>query len=500
MIPLFEKFSNLLNRREQDRPRHQGRRLGVESLEDRCVMTATATGVVSGVAFVDFNSNLIHDAQEVVAPGIQATLTGKTTLGSAVSVSATTDSNGAYSFLNVQPGTYHLNYSPTSGLPGSLVSSFSVKGGQTVTRDIATPGVPLELVSLNQYLSDSTLASGVFQPAGGGDGLASSRANNAPTLLASAVLSVSGVKNGSNVIDLAGTFTDPDITNSHVSFKTSAGSIDVQLFDKLAPKTVANFLNYVVSNRYDDAIFHRLGAFLHGSLTTRDVLQGGLFKFDSSNNQGNLTTITEAWARRRVLRLTYRSAGKRRPKEVIVEPYFLEPSAAGFATYLIGYSRTHGQMRTFKIERVVSAHKEPESFTLAAELDVDTLLSSAWGVIWGEGTAVKLRFKPDVAWRVKESRWHPSQQIEELPGGGCLLTISVASIMELGRWVRGWGDRVEVLEPAELRAELRDEAVRLARQYSAQPKKLPRPHASRPAKHARTAGGALPLSADPARE
>ncbi len=292
MIPLFEKFSNLLNRREQDRPRHQGRRLGVESLEDRCVMTATATGMVSGVAFVDFNSNLIHDAQEVVAPGIQATLTGKTTLGSAVSVSATTDSNGSYSFLNVQPGTYQLNYSPTSGSPGSLVSSFSVKGGQTVTRDIATPGVPLDLVSLNQYLSDSTLASGVLQPAGGGDGLASSRANDVPTLLASAVLSVSGVKNGSNVIDLAGTFTDPDITNSHVSFKTSAGSIDVQLFDKLAPKTVANFLNYVVSNRYDDAIFHRLGAFLHAPSTTKDVLQAGLFHFSTTNNQGSLTNIT----------------------------------------------------------------------------------------------------------------------------------------------------------------------------------------------------------------
>ena len=208
----------------------------------------------------------------------------------------------------------------------------------------------------------------------------------------------------------------------------------------------------------------------------------------------NLTTITEAWARRRVLRLTYRSAGKQRPKEVIVEPYFLEPSAAGFATYLIGYSRTHGQMRTFKIERVVSAHKEPETFTVAADLDVDTLLSSAWGIIWGEGTAVKLRFKPAVSWRVKESRWHPSQQIEDLADGGCLLTISVASLMELGRWVRGWGDSVEVLEPATLRAELREEAVRLARQYSSPPRTLPRPRVGRAPKRA-VAGSALPLLA-----
>lgn len=212
----------------------------------------------------------------------------------------------------------------------------------------------------------------------------------------------------------------------------------------------------------------------------------------------NLATITEAWARRRVLKLTYRSAGKQRPKEVIVEPYFLEPSAAGFSTYLIGYSRTHQQIRTFKIERVVSAQKEPASFEIARDLDLDTLLGSAWGIIWGEGIAVKLRFKPDVAWRVKESRWHPSQQLEELADGGCMLTINIASMMELGRWVRGWGDKVEVIEPASLREELREEAVRLARQYSAPPKRLPRVQPAQRLKRASAGNASAPLAADPA--
>lgn len=182
-----------------------------------------------------------------------------------------------------------------------------------------------------------------------------------------------------------------------------------------------------------------------------------------------IATVTDAWARRRLLRLSYRSGGKYRLKEVIVEPYFIEPSGIGFATYLIGYSQTHGSVRTFKIERIVSADMLPRAFELPADFNIDTLLSSAWGIIWGEGIEVKLRFKPDVAWRVRESRWHPSQQIEELPGGGCLLTMSVASTMELGRWVRGWGDTVEVLAPQDLRQELREEAVRLARQYAEVP-------------------------------
>lgn len=201
----------------------------------------------------------------------------------------------------------------------------------------------------------------------------------------------------------------------------------------------------------------------------------------------NLMAVTEAWAKGRSLRLSYKSAGKARPKEVVVDPYFLEPSAAGFSTYLIAYSQTHEQLRTFKVERIVSAEMLPQHFELPEGLDVDGLLPSAWGIIWGEGTQVRLRFAPKVAWRVKESRWHPSQEIEELEDGGVLLTISVASLMELGRWVRSWGDTVEVLSPPALREELGAEAVRLARVYSAAPKPAGRARPSRSATSARRA-------------
>jgi hypothetical protein len=51
-------------------------------------------------------------------------------------------------------------------------------------------------------------------------------------------------------------------------------------------------------------------------------------------------------------------------------------------------------------------------------------------------------------------------------------------MMEVGRWVRSWGDKCEVLAPPELREELREEAVRLARQY-ALPSKTPRKRAAR---------------------
>lgn len=193
----------------------------------------------------------------------------------------------------------------------------------------------------------------------------------------------------------------------------------------------------------------------------------------------NMAQITDAWARHRVLKLSYRSAGKARPREVQLEPYFIEPSAAGLGTYVIGYSRTHDSMRTFKIERVVSAEMLALGFEIPDDVDLDALLSSAWGIIWGEGKTVRLRFSPDVAWRVRETRWHPTQALEETPDGGIILTMTVAGMMEVGRWVRSWGDKCEVLAPPELRAELREEAVRLARLYARAAKPAPRKRASK---------------------
>ncbi|HKB04998.1 MAG TPA: peptidylprolyl isomerase [Gemmataceae bacterium] len=89
---------------------------------------------------------------------------------------------------------------------------------------------------------------------------------------------VSVAAGASATVDLAGTFDDVDITNTQIRFETPRGPINVELFDRQAPKTVANFLNYVGDGEYTDSIFHR-SAKLPGG--TPFVLQGGGFTFEA---------------------------------------------------------------------------------------------------------------------------------------------------------------------------------------------------------------------------
>lgn len=73
--------------------------------------------------------------------------------------------------------------------------------------------------------------------------------------------------------------------NTVVRIETNYGDFDIELFNSAAPITVANFLNYVTSGRYDETFFHRSAFNPDGSPF---VLQGGGFLFDE---EAGLSTV-----------------------------------------------------------------------------------------------------------------------------------------------------------------------------------------------------------------
>ena len=71
-----------------------------------------------------------------------------------------------------------------------------------------------------------------------------------------------------------------------VEFKTTMGNFVVELDDVKAPKTTANFLNYVKSGFYNGTIFHRV---IDGFM-----IQGGGFTADLNQKPTNAPVVSEA--------------------------------------------------------------------------------------------------------------------------------------------------------------------------------------------------------------
>ena len=81
--------------------------------------------------------------------------------------------------------------------------------------------------------------------------------------------------------------------NPVVIVETSMGDITVELFQDRAPKTVANFLEYVKAGFYKDTVFHRVikGFMIQGGGLTADMKQkptGKPVENEAANGEKNL--------------------------------------------------------------------------------------------------------------------------------------------------------------------------------------------------------------------
>ncbi len=179
-------------------------------------------------------------------------------------------------------------------------------------------------------------------------------------------------------------------------------------------------------------------------------------------------TVARGWAEGRVVEITY-VPGSGEPRQTRFRPYFLEPFAAGRSIYLIGHDESAGALRTYKIERVEQAILTLDRYEIPDDFDPDAFLANSWG-IWSSDTTppitVRLRFDAGVARRVRETTWHRSQELTDLPDGGVELTVRVNGIIEIRPWILSWGDQVEVLEPPELREAVATAARGLAGRYA----------------------------------
>lgn len=180
-----------------------------------------------------------------------------------------------------------------------------------------------------------------------------------------------------------------------------------------------------------------------------------------------LETLTQAWSEGRIVAICYKDQyGALTDRRF--HPYCIEPYGPTNSCYTIGFDELRDELRTLKLDRIVSAKLTNEEFTIPININPNRLFAEAWGVIWKDTPleTVELLFLGDTAKIAREAFWHPSQRIKEQPDGSCLITFQVSEPLEMKAWILQWGALVEVVSPPELRKVIADETLRLAQRYS----------------------------------
>lgn len=176
--------------------------------------------------------------------------------------------------------------------------------------------------------------------------------------------------------------------------------------------------------------------------------------------------VREALARSVVLEIDYEdvhsNASRRRvhPQQLVYGPLGL---------YLLALDESRdGELRTFRLERIQRSRPRSERAQRLPAFDSGDYLAGSLGIHSPEHGPRRFALRvhtPEAARRLRENPWHPSQAVIEEPSGTFLLTLELTSSRELVPHVLAFGADLEVLEPRELRRELRAILAHAERRY-----------------------------------
>lgn len=176
--------------------------------------------------------------------------------------------------------------------------------------------------------------------------------------------------------------------------------------------------------------------------------------------------LTDAIAQRRICRVVYISFQDRKQFSAVINP--LRLVFKGRAWYLLAFSPSHRQVRSFKLGRMRKLTVTERTFS-PIEVDLDEHFGHAWSMIpEGRLWDVHLHFEPMVAGNVAEVLWHRSQQVQWNDDGSLEFSARVDGLGEITWWILGYGDQVRVVSPPELRQKVAQIASAVAAKYPAE--------------------------------
>jgi len=220
----------------------------------------------------------------------------------------------------------------------------------------------------------------------------------------------------------------------------------------VAQKAVANYkgtsfyqplvsaFNRLAEHLGEEAVLH-----LHDLGEAMDIRLAGPEALDEENFQ----VVLRAVQQRRPLSFDYRKHAAKTLERRKLHPFQLV--CANNRWYLVGRDLDRKALRIFVLSRVADPEILPGEFPRPAGFNIKEYLKGSFGIFKGEDDfEVVIDLDPWAADVLRNRRWHPSQQILELPGGSMRVSLHLDSLEEVEQWVLSWGCHATVIRPKTL--------------------------------------------------
>jgi len=177
-----------------------------------------------------------------------------------------------------------------------------------------------------------------------------------------------------------------------------------------------------------------------------------------------LEVLTRAVAGRQSVSFGYRKPAQKEPELRTVDPYHVMEFEGRL--YLLAFDPARGAVRKFVLARMSDLEVTGERFVRPKDFDPKQEFGTSLGVMSGEGDyAVVIEMDAWLTDVLRGRRWHPSQEVVELPGGGSHLRMRLSCLEEIEQYVLSWGTHATCVGPMELRERIRGTVEKLEKRY-----------------------------------
>ena len=214
-------------------------------------------------------------------------------------------------------------------------------------------------------------------------------------------------------------------------------------------------LDSVSGSRNYSQLMEKIQAGSSELISGRDSVLIDLSSWYKTSLAPKITTIQDAIENRHLLEFHYYAPSGESKRSI--EPYYVVFKWTSW--YVYGWCRKRKDYRLFKLNRMDQVRETEQSFSCrnAPVPDLTSELAFPRNII------LKALFEPDMKWRLVEEFGTDCYEVQD--DGRLLLVRDYSDMENLTMWMLTFGDKVEVLEPVEVREKLKNMAESMSRKY-----------------------------------
>jgi len=219
-----------------------------------------------------------------------------------------------------------------------------------------------------------------------------------------------------------------------------------------------------------ESAYRKIGVFVPGEPMRNLVRVRSLFGAaeklgkEHTDKEEVIEGLSEAVLRKNTCRVRHRSFQQDKETSFRIDPLHFFENRGGL--YIFARTTDFKHIRTLAVERILELTRTEDHFLYPVGFRPEEKLAEAFNIVFGDPVYAKIRISPGQARYVLERLVPGLESRTENDDGPLVLEIETSGWRDLKQWILGFGAEAEVLDPPELREEMRVELERACGRYA----------------------------------